>query len=95
VDLNIDTVVNAVIDIFTLITKFHLRFRVHGGTATENMALQNIQARLRMVMSYLFASMLPVVRSTGSGAAPLLVLGTANVDERCDLFFLLARWWCG
>lgn len=33
-------------------------FKVHGGTATENLALQNIQARSRMVLSYFLAQVL-------------------------------------
>lgn len=54
------------------------RFRVYGGSETENLALQNIQARIRMVISYFFAQMLPFMRGR-KGA--LLVLGSANVDE--------------
>lgn len=30
-------------------------FRVHGGSPAENLALQNIQARLRMVLAFLLA----------------------------------------
>ena len=52
--------------------------QVHGGTHRENLALQNIQARLRMVLSYLFASLLPWCHSRPGS---LLVLGSANVDE--------------
>jgi NAD+ synthase (glutamine-hydrolysing) len=37
------------------------------------------QARLRMVLSYMFAQLLPWVRGKAGG---LLVLGSANVDER-------------
>ncbi len=51
---------------------------MHGGSIAENIALQNVQARLRMVISYLFAGLLPWVRGTPAG---LLVLGSANVDE--------------
>jgi NAD+ synthase (glutamine-hydrolysing) len=79
-DLNIDTVVSALTSMFTAITSFTPRFKVHGGSPTENLALQNIQARLRMVVAYLFAQLLPTVRQrTGGGS--LLVLGSANVDE--------------
>lgn len=42
------------------------------------MALQNIQARLRMVVAYLLAQLRPWTRQR-SGF--LLVLGTGNVDE--------------
>lgn len=52
--------------------------QAHGGSTPENLALQNIQARLRMVMAYLFASLLPWVHRRPGG---LLVLGSANVDE--------------
>lgn len=52
--------------------------QVHGGESRENLALQNIQARLRMLMSYMFAQLLPWVRSRPGS---LLVLGSANVDE--------------
>ena len=77
--MNMDTVVRSIHDLFTFVTGFTPRFRVHGGTDRENLALQNIQARLRMVMSYLFAQLLPWVRGRDGG---LLVLGSANVDER-------------
>lgn len=79
-DLNIDTVVKALTNLFETITNFVPRFKVHGGTQTENLAMQNIQARLRMVVAYLFAQMLPLVRKR-KGTGSLLVLGSANVDE--------------
>ena len=66
VDLNIDTVVTALTNLFSVVTNFRPRFKVHGGSSTENLALQNIQARLRMVTA------LPhrptPANSTGSGA---------------------------
>ncbi|KIP02994.1 hypothetical protein PHLGIDRAFT_26333 [Phlebiopsis gigantea 11061_1 CR5-6] len=77
-DLNMDTVVTAVRNLFAMVTGTKPRFRVHGGTSAENLALQNIQARLRMVIAYLFAQLLPWVRGRNGG---LLVLGSANVDE--------------
>ncbi|KAK7556900.1 hypothetical protein IWX49DRAFT_559083 [Phyllosticta citricarpa] len=79
-DLNIDTVADALKTLFTTVTGFVPRFRVHGGSSTENLALQNIQARLRMVIAYLFAQMLPTVRGRKAPGS-LLVLGSANVDE--------------
>ena len=54
------------------------------GTRSEDLALQNIQARLRMVTAYLFAQLLPWVRGK-SGF--LLVLGSANVDEALRGYF--------
>ncbi|KIL69432.1 hypothetical protein M378DRAFT_157693 [Amanita muscaria Koide BX008] len=77
-DLNMDSVVSAVQNLFSLITGMRPRFRSQGGSNAENLALQNIQARLRMVLAYLFAQLLPWVRGRYGG---LLVLGSANVDE--------------
>jgi NAD+ synthase (glutamine-hydrolysing) len=59
----IDLMVKAVIQVFTITTKLTPKFQVHGGTMAEDLALQNIQARLRMVTAYLFANLLPWARS--------------------------------
>ena len=77
-NINMDGLVNALRTLFTRITQKTPRFKVEGGTYRENQALQNIQARLRMVLSYLFAQMLPWARNR---EGMLLVLGTGNVDE--------------
>ncbi|CAG8714052.1 573_t:CDS:2, partial [Acaulospora colombiana] len=75
VDLNMDTVVTAVHALFATITGRQPRFRVHGGTNAENLALQNIQARLRMVLAYLFAQLLPWVRGRVGGLLVLAAYG--------------------
>lgn len=77
--VRIDLMVRAVVQVFALTTGRTPRFLVHGGTLQEDLALQNIQARLRMVTAYLFAQLLPWTR--GRSAGFLLVLGSANVDE--------------
>ncbi|MDE0469070.1 MAG: NAD(+) synthase [Candidatus Poribacteria bacterium] len=77
-NINMDGLVNALQTLFTRITQKTPRFKVEGGSYRENQALQNIQARLRMVLSYLFAQMMPWVRHR---EGTLLVLGTGNVDE--------------
>ncbi len=74
----IDLMVSAVIQVFTLTTGKTPKFESRGGTMAEDLALQNIQARLRMVTAYLFAQLLPWVRQHNGF---LLVLGSANVDE--------------
>jgi NAD+ synthase (glutamine-hydrolysing) len=87
-DLNMDTIVTALRTLFQVVTGVRPRFRAHGGSNAENLALQNIQARLRMVIAYFFAQLLPWVRGRTGG---LLVLGSANVDERwagARIFFL-------
>jgi NAD+ synthase (glutamine-hydrolysing) len=76
--IKIDLMVDAVIKVFSMTTGRTPQFLVHGGSNTEDLALQNIQARLRMVTAYLYAQLLPWVRGR-SGF--LLVLGSANVDE--------------
>ena len=60
-DLDIDDVFNAQKSIFTKATGFEAKFKVHGGSITENLALQNIQARSRMVTAYEFSQLLPTI----------------------------------
>ena len=75
----IDTIVHAALNVFGLISGRSLpRYHCQGGTMVEDLALQNLQARLRMVMAYLCAQLLPWTRNRNSF---LLVLGSANVDE--------------
>lgn len=78
IDMNMDTLVTSVVSVFEVATGKKPIFKIFGGSITENLALQNIQARLRMVLSYLFAQLLPWTRQKQGG---LLVLGSANVDE--------------
>jgi NAD+ synthase (glutamine-hydrolysing) len=61
-DLNIDGPYKAIVSLFSSVTSYVPKYKVHGGTNASNLALQNIQARLRMVLSYLFAQLLPTVR---------------------------------
>lgn len=69
---------SAALNIFTVVTGLVPKFRVDGGSLRENLALQNVQARIRMVLSYLFAQLMLWARGRSGG---LLVLGSANVDE--------------
>ncbi|KAI6244592.1 Glutamine-dependent NAD(+) synthetase [Erysiphe necator] len=80
-DIDMDSVVSSVTNLFTFVTSLALKFTVHGGTPAENNALQNIQARLRMVLAYLFAQLLPQVRQRNNGGC-LLVLGSGNLSEQ-------------
>ena len=77
-NINMESLVGALRKLFTGITGKTPQFKTEGGSTVENQALQNIQARLRMVISYLFAQTLPWVRNK---RGTLLVLGTGNVDE--------------
>lgn len=77
-NVSIDRIIDAIMYVFQTLTGKTPKFRAHGGSNAENLALQNIQARIRMVFSYMLAQLLPWVRGR-SGF--LLVLGSANVDE--------------
>ncbi|OCT83757.1 glutamine-dependent NAD(+) synthetase [Xenopus laevis] len=74
----IDGAVKAIMSIFQVVTGKVPKFRAHGGSGRENLALQNVQARIRMVIAYLFAQLSLWARGLEGG---LLVLGSANVDE--------------
>lgn len=78
-EISIDEVVEAFEKLAASTFKKTPRFKVFGGSNTENLALQNIQARTRMVCAYLLAQL----SLWGFADCPksLLVLGSANVDE--------------
>ena len=76
--VNIDLAVRAVVGVFSVFSKMVPRFQALGGTAREDLALQNIQARLRMVISFSFSQLLQWFRGRDGF---LLVLTSANVDE--------------
>ncbi|EYC14372.1 hypothetical protein Y032_0040g170 [Ancylostoma ceylanicum] len=72
----IDTIVSAVLTVFSLAQGFVPSFS--SKDPREGLALQNIQARLRMVLAYLFAQLCLIAKGRTGG---LLVLGSSNVDE--------------
>ena len=76
--LVIDEIVSAAVKVFSMLTGKTPQFECRGGTMAEDLALQNVQARLRMVMSYLCAQLFPWVRGSKGF---LLVLSAGNVDE--------------
>jgi NAD+ synthase (glutamine-hydrolysing) len=88
-DFNIDTVYDSQRALLQSTTGFEAKFKMYGGTKVSNLALQNIQARLRMVNAYTLAQLLPQIRGRREGApGSLLVLGSANVDEYATSYFL-------
>ncbi|CAL3964520.1 unnamed protein product [Diplocarpon coronariae] len=79
---DIDPVFETQVKLLSKNTGTEPRFKSSGGTRVDNLALQNIQARLRMVNAYALAQLLPQSRGRREGApGSLLVLGSANVDE--------------
>ena len=75
----IDSLINPFLTLFELVTGKFPKFSNDGGSRVENIARQNLQARIRMVFSYLLAQLLPWCLLHRQGF--LLVLGTTNVDE--------------
>lgn len=84
ININIDGAVKAIWGIFKSAMGRLPQYQVHGGSSRENLALQNVQARLRMVLAYLFAQLCLWTRGMPGG---LLVLGSANVDESLCGYF--------
>ncbi|PFH35638.1 putative glutamine-dependent NAD(+) synthetase protein [Besnoitia besnoiti] len=66
--LMIDSITSAFTSVFSSETGFVPRFAAQGGSMTEDLALQNIQARSRMVLGYFMAQLLPLVRGEVSEA---------------------------
>merc|ERR1711976_526066 len=60
-----------------------------GGSMDEDLALQNIQARSRMVIGYFLSQLLPwsLAEPGEKRQGGLLVLGSANVDEALRGYF--------
>lgn len=56
------------------------KFAVEGGTWSENLAKQNIQARNRLVVAYELAQVSTQARGLPRAGSSLLVLGSGNVD---------------
>ncbi|XP_061740548.1 glutamine-dependent NAD(+) synthetase isoform X2 [Nerophis ophidion] len=83
-NINIDMAVEGILGIFSIVTGRWPKFRANGGSHRENLALQNVQARIRMVLAYLFAQLSLWTRGKPGG---LLVLGSANVDESLTGYF--------
>lgn len=83
-NINIDVAVKGILGIFSAVTGRWPQFRANGGSHRENLALQNVQARVRMVLAYLFAQLSLWARGKLGG---LLVLGSANVDESLTGYF--------
>lgn len=78
IDTNIDEMVKPLHALVSGIIGMEPKFKVHGGSQAENLALQNFQSRSRMILAYALGQLLPTSRG-GSGG--LLILGSANVDE--------------
>ncbi|KAI4952030.1 hypothetical protein J4E91_003492 [Alternaria rosae] len=77
ISMSIDTVYRAERDLLPQYTGFTPDFR---GSSAENLALQNLQARIRSTTAYYLARTLPNIRDRPGGGG-LLVLSSVNVEE--------------
>lgn len=75
----IDGVIGAYQDLVKSALQFTPRYSVEGGTQAENLALQNLQARNRMVVQYTLAQLATTARKLPRAGAALLVLTSGNV----------------
>lgn len=69
------------------LTGFQPKYVTDGGSQSESLAKQNIQARSRMVVAYEIAQLSTTARKTPRQGASLLVLGSGNVDENLRGYF--------
>lgn len=79
-NIEIDKIIDSIKESFTdcLGKEHEPKFLSQGGNYAEDIALQNIQARVRMIISYMLASL---VSSTRQIKGYFLVLASANLDE--------------
>ncbi|KAI3925786.1 hypothetical protein MKX01_003345 [Papaver californicum] len=77
-DVSIDSVMSSLLSLFQTLTGKRPLYKVDGRSNVENLRLQNIQARIRMVLAYMLASLLPWAHNKPGFH---LVLGSSNVDE--------------
>jgi NH3-dependent NAD+ synthetase len=57
-NFDIDTIVDAILKLFAAVTHVVPRYKNDGGSVAENLGLQNIQARVRMVVSISLSSLI-------------------------------------
>ena len=61
-----------------------MKFRRDGGSIRTDLALQNLQARTRMVLTYMYSTLMcEAAKKDGF----LLVLGSSNLDESLRGYF--------
>ena len=77
-DFDITDIINVIKNSFMKTFDKEPKFKSEGGSYPEDLALQNIQARTRMCISYLIASL---ANWTRDRKGFFLVLSSANLDE--------------
>jgi len=77
-EVDIQKIVDSYLEVFENQFNFKPKFKMNNGSYIENLSLQNLQARTRMVLSYFCSQLLLFSKNKKGG---LLVLGSSNVDE--------------
>ena len=77
-ELDIQEIVDSYLKVFDDKFNFKPKFKTNNGSYIENLSLQNLQARIRMVLSYFCSQLLLTTKNKSGG---LLVLGSSNADE--------------
>ena len=86
----IDSVFDSVVNLFKRICgdaeERAPNYHSLGGSRQEGLALQNLQARLRLTLSYYYAQLVSAFGKSGRGGA-LLIVATGNCDEGLSGYF--------
>ena len=80
-NMKMHNVLDEMVELIKENLNFTPRFKSQGGYWQEDIALQNIQARCRMVYSYLMADILSNGPDSGPDDGSQLILATGNLDE--------------
>ncbi|KAF0990780.1 hypothetical protein HZS_5759 [Henneguya salminicola] len=86
IEMDISGIYNSFVDAIS--TAFFVpKFKMDGGSPQEDITLQNIQSRSRLILSYTISQLAPLSSSRTHPSSPLLVLGTSNADETIAGYF--------
>lgn len=80
-NMKMNDILDSLTELITEHLKFTPRFKSQGGHWMEDIALQNIQARCRMIYSYLMADLLSNTSDSKPDDGSLLIMATGNLDE--------------
>ena len=79
IEINIENIVNVFLDVFEQAFKRRPQCETEGGSIIEDKQIQNLQGRIRMIMSYMIAGLIPMIQQRKHSF--LLVLSSGNLDE--------------
>lgn len=77
-----DTVVTAVRNLFGFVTGVRPRFRSHGGTSAENLALQNIQVGIRRYINEIESYLMCLDLGETENGARIHVCAASSMGQR-------------